>query len=117
MLKALTSLPIISKFFDIATEQLTQDDKEKTIEIINQTIQAELKTDSAFVRNWRPCFGYCVSVAWLMYMCVICYVVITDHPNAPDLIYALCETASLWGVALGVLGISVIKRSSDKKRF
>lgn len=115
-LKKLIEAPLFSKLFSFASEQISQEDKEKTIEIINQTIQAELKTDSTFVRNWRPAFGYCVSVAWLMYMAVICYVVITDKPNASEMILSLAETTSLWSVALGVLGISVVKRSSDKRR-
>lgn len=62
-----------------------------------------------FERFWRPMFGYCVSFAWLCQMLTICLVVWNGNPQAPEIINALVDTASLWGVAMGVLGVSVVK--------
>lgn len=64
---------------------------------------------SWFERFWRPVFGYCVSLAWFCHMLTICYVIISDNPKASEIIASLVETTSLWGVALGVLGVSVVK--------
>lgn len=78
--------------------------------------------NSWFERFWRPVFGYCVSLAWLCHMLTICYVIISDNPKALEIITSLAETTSLWGVALGVLGISVVKSNrvptklSDKSK-
>ena len=68
-----------------------------------------------FERFWRPAFGYAVSLTWVLHMVTICYVVWSDNPRAPEIIMALVETTSLWSVALGVLGISVVQ-SSRKTR-
>lgn len=67
---------------------------------------------SCFERFWRPAFGYAVSLTWMMHMLTVCYVVWSDNPRAPEIIMALVETTSLWSVALGVLGISVVKNTS-----
>lgn len=88
---------------------------DKTLAVINETIRREIASEDRFVRFWRPAFGYSVAAAWLLTMSTICYVVLADYPNAADIIGALVETTSLWSVALGVLGISVVKRSQEKQ--
>lgn len=70
---------------------------------------------SCFERFWRPTFGYAVSLTWIMHMLTICYAVWSDNPRAPEIIMALVETTSLWSVALGVLGISVVKNTSKSR--
>lgn len=85
-----------------------------TLTLINTTIQKELLSEDRFVRFWRPFFGYTVSIAWLAMMLTICYCVVSNGEHAANIIMALVETASLWGVALGVLGISVVKSSQEK---
>lgn len=65
-----------------------------------------------FESFWRPLFGYAVSVTWVMHMLTICLVVWENNPRAPEIIMALVETTSLWSVALGVFGISVVKTSA-----
>jgi hypothetical protein len=87
----------------------------KTLSIINDAIRCDLNADSNFVKFWRPCFGYAVSIAWLLNMFTICYVILTDRENAAMIISAIVETTSLWAIALGVLGISVINRTKEKK--
>lgn len=87
----------------------------KTLAVINETIRQELSSEDKFVRFWRPAFGYSVAAAWLLNMCTICYVVLADYDNAAEIIMSLVETTSLWSVALGVLGVSVVKRSQEKQ--
>ncbi len=89
---------------------------DKTLSTIHQTIRQELASGDRFVRFWRPAFGYSVALAWLMNMFTICYVVLSDNQRAPEIIMAMVETTSLWGIALGVLGISVVKSSSEKTK-
>lgn len=86
---------------------------DKTLTTIHETIRKELDSEDRFVRFWRPAFGYSVAFSWLMNMLTICYVVISDNQRAPEIINALVETTSLWGIALGVLGISVVKSNKD----
>lgn len=75
------------------------------------------KNISAWERNWRPLFCYSVCLTWIMQMGTICWVVWINHPKAEEIIMALVETTSLWSMALGVMGISVVKSTtlSEKK--
>lgn len=86
----------------------------RTLELIHDTMRGELKSEDRFVRFWRPAFGYSVALSWLMTMAAICYLAAGSNPRAPELINALVETTSLWGIALGVLGISVVKSANGK---
>ena len=88
----------------------------QTLSLINETIRRELVSENKFISFWRPAFGYSVAIAWLLNMGTICYVVVAGKPNAPEIINAMVETTSLWSVALGVLGISVVKSSQEKTR-
>ena len=87
----------------------------KTLTAINETIRQELESTDRFVRFWRPFFGYSVSITWFAMMLTICYVILSGKENAAEIIMALVETTSLWGIALGVLGISVVKRTQEKQ--
>lgn len=74
-----------------------------------------LPAGSCFERFWRPLFGYAVSLTWILHMLTICWVVWMDNPRAPEIIMALVDTTSLWSVALGVFGISVVKNASEQQ--
>lgn len=87
---------------------------DKTLNTIHQTIRQEMGAADKFVRFWRPAFGYSVALAWLMNMFTICWVILSGNPKAPEIILSLVETTSLWAVALGVLGVSVVKSGSEK---
>ncbi|RCK39986.1 MULTISPECIES: 3TM-type holin [Thalassospira] len=82
---------------------------------INRTIRAEVQSEDAFVRRWRPSFGYAVALTWIMTMGSIAAAIILTPLQAPAIIAALVNTSPIWGIALGVLGVSVVKRSADKK--
>ncbi|MCK5295496.1 MAG: ribokinase [Alphaproteobacteria bacterium] len=99
------------------TEKMKELDGEASMETlrqINETFRAETRSDDAFVRRWRPTFGYAVAIAWVATMGAASYSVIATPDKAPAIISALVNTAPIWGVALGVLGVSVVKRSHDK---
>ena len=82
---------------------------------LKQRSTSETTDGGRFERFWRPLFGYAVSVTWVLHMLTICRVVWEDNPRAPEIIMALVETTSLWSVALGVFGISVVKTSVVRK--
>ncbi len=87
----------------------------KAREQINRDLRQEILAEDKFVRFWRPAFGYSVALAWLLTILTVCYVAIVDGGEAAEIISALMETASLWGLALGVLGVSVVKSTPEKR--
>ena len=95
--------------------QLEDELDAKTLTAINETIRRELESSDRFVRFWRPFFGYSVSLTWCAMMLTVCYVILSGKNNAAEIIMALVETTSLWCIALGVLGVSVVKRTQEKQ--
>lgn len=83
---------------------------------INATMRVEASSDDRFVRRWRPTFGYAVAFTWTATMAAMAWAIVADPAQAPAIISALVNTAPIWGVALGVLGVAVVKRSQDKAR-
>lgn len=92
-----------------------------------QTMRAEIVSDDAYVRRWRPTWGYVTAAAWLLQALAILAVVIggivaTLHGNgaaattlfdgATKLVAALTVQ---WGLALTVLGVNSSARSKDKQ--
>ena len=99
------------------TEKMKELETKENIEAlktVNSTIQAEVKADDKYVRRWRPTFGYAVALSWLIQMTAVAYCIVVDPVTAPQVIAALVSSSVLWTVALGVLGVSVVKRSHDK---
>lgn len=81
---------------------------------VNQTMRTEVQSEDWYVRRWRPTFGYAVALTWTATMCAIAWSIIAEPTQAATIITALVNTSPIWGIALGVLGISVVKRSHDK---
>lgn len=81
---------------------------------INQSLRTEARSEDSYVRRWRPTFGYAVALTWTATMGAVSWAIITEPKEAPAIIAALVNTSPIWGIALGVLGISVVKRSQDK---
>jgi hypothetical protein len=94
---------------------LVQEETRQLAEI-NATMRAEAASADAFVRRWRPTFGYAVALTWTATMVAISWAIVAQPAQAPAIISALVNTSPIWGVALGVLGIAVVKRSDDKAR-
>lgn len=68
---------------------------------------------SAGTECWRAAFGYSVSAAWLVNMLALSYLAVSGRDGTAEIIMAMVETAPLWGVALGVLGISVVSGNAS----
>ena len=94
----------------------------KKLQIVNDTYRVEINSGDPFVRRWRPFYGYCVAVSWLIQMLgftfVFGFVAITDPGNLAAVIQQFAVLSgslmALWGIALTVLGVSVHQRSKDK---
>ena len=92
---------------------LSQDETRQLAEI-NATMRAEAASGDRYVRCWRPTFGYAVALTWTATMVAVSWLIIAEPAQAPAVIAALVNTSPIWGIALSVLGVSVVKRSQDK---
>lgn len=90
---------------------------------INATMRAEYAANDAFVRRWRPYYGYMVATTWGLQTLAIAAAIVWASFITPEyageilgavtaLVGAL---AAHWGVALAVLGVNVAQRSRDKQ--
>ncbi|SES24512.1 Holin of 3TMs, for gene-transfer release [Vreelandella subterranea] len=90
---------------------------------VNKTMRAEAASNDAFVRRWRPTYGYLTAAAWFIQMTgftVILGVVAFRSPGELAAVVGalgavLSALLGLWSIALAVLGINVHKRSQDKQ--
>lgn len=87
----------------------------KQLEAINETMRAEINSDDPYVRRWRPTMGYTVCATWFVQMAALSIVIVAKPTAAPAIISAMAGLSAMWGVALSILGISVVKRSQDKQ--
>lgn len=90
--------------------------------LVNRTMRAEAKSDSLYVRCWRPTFGYVVAALVLAFGLTLCYALVSAvRFPTPDRIEMLNVAGGLvaslqlpFTAVLAVLGVSVAKRSADK---
>jgi len=93
------------------------------LEIVNATIRAELSSTDKYNSRWRATFGYMVAISWFVtfagLVAAVIIVVVKSPEKLGEVLTALgtmmANTSMLWGVALSVLGITVHKRSTDKR--
>ncbi|MCC7427224.1 MAG: ribokinase [Alphaproteobacteria bacterium] len=81
---------------------------------VNETIRTEANAPDPFVRRWRPFFGYVVACSWGVQMGAAAVVIVIAPEQAGSILSGLGALSAMWGVALGVLGVAVVKRSQDK---
>jgi hypothetical protein len=81
---------------------------------VNASLRAEIRSEDWYVRRWRPTFGYAMAITWTATMAAIAWAIVAEPVQAPAIIAALVNTSPIWGIALGVLGVAVVKRSQDK---
>jgi hypothetical protein len=82
---------------------------------VNATMRVETNSEDAFVRRWRPTFGYIVSLSWAVQFGAIAYAMVATPEYAKELVEAVVALTPAWGIALAVLGVNVVKRSRDKE--
>ncbi len=82
---------------------------------INATMRAEAASNDAYVRRWRPTWGYMTAAAWTLEACAISWVIVASPEQAGSIAQLVGALTPQWAVALGVLGVSVVQRSRDKQ--
>ncbi|MDN5850288.1 MAG: holin family protein [Nitrococcus sp.] len=82
---------------------------------INVTMRVEAGAQDAYVRRWRPTFGYVAAGSWLLQIAATAYAVVVSPGNAAAIIQAVTSLTPMWGIALAVLGVSIQQRSRDKE--
>ncbi|MDX1464107.1 MAG: 3TM-type holin [Halomonas sp.] len=87
----------------------------KRLAEINQTIRAEAASQDAFVRRWRPSFGYLVAISWAVMTLALAWSIVMAPGEAGTVAQAITALTPMWSVALAILGINVSKRSQDKQ--
>jgi hypothetical protein len=106
---------------DVELERYREDTKR--LRAVNRTMGAEYGSNDAYVRRWRPTFGYAVALSWVVLFLALAagavWAVVARPQDAGAIIAALGQmvsaTGMLWSVALAVLGVSVWQRSKDKR--
>ncbi|MDF2183473.1 3TM-type holin [Grimontia hollisae] len=101
----------------LAFEHAKLESEERKLAITEQTrvMQAELASNDAFVRRWRPTFGYAMCLAWVLLFFGVAFALVFHPAQAAAVINAVVALTPLFSVALAVLGISIHKRSQDKQ--
>lgn len=99
--------------YDVTVAQLQADTAR--LESINATMRVEYASSDTFTRRWRPTMGYAVTIAWFLQMLALTYVIVFQIDKAPQVINAVAALTAIWGIALSVLGVAVVKRSEDKQ--
>lgn len=98
---------------DVIIHQL--DAETRQLEAINATMRAEYGSSDNYTRRWRPTMGYAVTVTWSLQMTALSWVIFDAPDKASVVINAMAQLTALWGVALSILGVAVVKRSEDKQ--
>lgn len=82
---------------------------------VNQTMRAEAASNDAYVRRWRPTFGYLTALAWAIQCLAIAWSIVTSPEQAGVVAQSITALTPMWGVALAMLGINASCRSRDKQ--
>ena len=124
--EAIMTDPTMAMEFQARTKQMEIDLLEvenQRLETVNGTMRAEYASNDVYVKRWRPTFGYAMALTWSLQilgsMFGILYAIIAVPNSAAVILTAIGEanaaTVPMWAVALSVIGVSVWKRSEDKK--
>ncbi|MGR4001278.1 MAG: holin family protein, partial [Alphaproteobacteria bacterium] len=82
---------------------------------VNRSLRVEVGSGDGYVRRWRPTFGYAVALAWTVQTGALTWAIVVTPEVAGEILSGLAELSIIWGVALSVLGVGVVKRSHDKE--
>ncbi|NUW66935.1 3TM-type holin [Vibrio coralliilyticus] len=95
--------------------QLESDERKLALTQQHATIRKELDSEDAYVRRWRPTFGYAVCAAWCLLFFGLAVAMVVYPAQAATLINSVVALTPLFSVALAVLGLNIHKRSQDKQ--
>ncbi len=113
--KAATRLRRLEQEHEQEILSLTLQAETSRLAEINESFRTEAKADDAYVRRWRPTFGYLVAVSWALQSVAIGWSIIASPEQAGTVAQSITALTPMWSVALAVLGINVSKRSADKQ--
>lgn len=82
---------------------------------VNQTMRAEAASNDAYVRRWRPTFGYLTALAWIIQCVAIAWSIVATPEQAGVVAQAVTALTPMWGIALAMLGVNATCRSRDKQ--
>ena len=82
---------------------------------INATMRAEAKAEDAYVRRWRPTFGYIAALSMAALMGGIVYVMVAEPQYTAEIVRAVAAVQPLLAMMLAVLGVNIDRRSRDKQ--
>jgi len=109
-----------SRMIDLQATEL--EEETKRLQTINETYRKEIDSNDPYIARWRPTFGYCVAFSWaalIAGMMITIIVAVWKESDIPAIITSLSSFVTalmpLYGIALAVLGVSVVKRSDDKQ--
>ncbi|MCR9218944.1 MAG: holin family protein [Alphaproteobacteria bacterium] len=126
LLDALKASPEALAAFQAQMQELEirkLEEETKRLRTVNATMQAEYASDDKVVKRWRPVFGYCMAVTWVIQIAGTTggtlYAIIAAPANAGAILTAIGQataaTVPMWAVGLSVVGVSIIQRSQDKR--
>ena len=96
-------------------QELEAEERQTSIQQINESLRAEVASTDSYVRRMRPTFGYIIALTWAAQMFAIAYVMVFETRQAALVIDAVQSLGTIWGIGLSVLGIYVYKRSEEKR--
>lgn len=82
---------------------------------VNQTMRAEQDSESWFYRGWRPLFGYMITIVFGAHMATPLVMIWCYPERLARFVEYTSATLVMWTLAFSVMGITVFKRSEDKK--
>ncbi len=82
---------------------------------VNKTMRAEAGAGDAYVRRWRPTFGYMVALSWALQSIAIGWTIVATPEQSGVVAQTITALTPMWAIALSILGITVHKRSQDKQ--
>lgn len=82
---------------------------------VNETMRRESQSEGLFYRSWRPLFGYLVTTVFVLQMLMPLYLILALPERLASFMAYTQASMWMWTLAFGVLGVTVYKRSEDKK--
>ena len=103
-------------------KQIQEQEDTKRLQTVNETMRAEVASESWWKSGWRPYWGWITGTTFAIQMLgatfIMGYTIIWAPENITQAITALTQfftvITSMWLMAMAVLGVTVLTRSRDK---
>ena len=89
------------------------------IQAVNQTMQAESRSEHWMQYSWRPFWGFVSAVAFLLFVVFVCYLALqairTGNMSSMTMVPQLISSAvMLFGIPMTILGVASLYRGKEK---